>query len=69
MFQSEERLSNLVFISMNKDLFKKIKGECRDDTFYKQVINEFAKKKQRIELIYEFNNSLFEDFIFFSHNQ
>ena len=32
--QSEEQLSNLVFISMIKDLWKKMKVEHGDDTFY-----------------------------------
>ena len=51
--QSEERLSNLVFISMNKDLLEKMKVEHGADTFYNKVIHEFAKKKRRIELIYK----------------
>ena len=50
--QNEERLSNLVFISMNKK-FLKMKVEHGADTFYNKVINEFAKKKQRIEFIYK----------------
>lgn len=45
--QSEERLSNLVFILMNKDLLKKMKLEHGVDTFYTKVIKEFDKKKQR----------------------
>ena len=51
--QSEERLSNLVFIPMNKDLLEKMKVERGADTFYNKVIDEIAKKKQRIELIYK----------------
>ena len=64
---SEERLSNLVFIFLNKDLLKKMKG-CGAYNFYSQVIDEFAKKK-RIDLLTNFNNSLSLDFIIFSHNQ
>lgn len=51
--QSEKRSSNLVFISMNKDLLKKMKIERGADIFYSKVIDEFAKKKQRIELVYK----------------
>ena len=50
--QSEEQLCNLIFISINKDLLKRMKVEHGFDTFYNKVINEFARKKQRIELIY-----------------
>ena len=32
-FQREERLSNLVFISMNKELLKKMKVDRGADTF------------------------------------
>ena len=39
-------------ISMNKDSLKKMNIERDADTFYNKVINDFAKKKQRIELIY-----------------
>ena len=50
--QSEDWLGNLIVITMNKDLLKKMKLECGDDTFYNKVIGEFVKKK-RIELIYK----------------
>ena len=51
-FQSEERLSNLV-ISLNKDLLKNMKVECGVGALYNEVINEFAKMKGKIELIYK----------------
>ena len=35
----------MVFISMNKDLLKKMKVEYVADTFYYKVIDEFAKTK------------------------
>ena len=44
--ESKEQLSN-------KDLLKKMKTEQSADTFYNKVINEFAKKKRRIDLIYK----------------
>ena len=47
-----ERLSNLVFISVNKDFLKKAKVEQGVDSFYHKEIDEIAKKKQ-IELIYK----------------
>ena len=50
---SEEQLSNLVFISMNRNLLKKMKVGYGADTFYKKMINGFAKKKQKSELIYK----------------
>ena len=49
--QREEMINNLVFISINRYLFKKIKVEHCTDTFYRKVIDEFAKKKRTIELI------------------
>ena len=69
--QSEEGLSNLVFIFMNKNLLKKMKVKFTVDTFHSRMIDEFEKKKQRIELILQinFNNSLFIDFIIFSRDQ
>ena len=42
-------VSNLVFISKNKNLLKKMKVVNSADTFYSEVIEEFVKKKQRIE--------------------
>ena len=38
---------------MTKDLLKKMKVERSTDTFYNKVIDGFAKKKWRIELIYK----------------
>ena len=38
---------------MNKDLLEKMEVERVDDSFYNKIINEFAKKKRRIELIYK----------------
>ena len=46
-----------------------MKVERGTDTFYYKVINEFAKKKQRIDLQINFNYSLFVDFIIFSRDQ
>ena len=40
--QREERFSNLIFISMDKDLFK-MKVELGGDSFYNKVIDYFAK--------------------------
>ena len=51
--QSKELWSNLFLISTNKDLLKKMKEEAGGDTFYNKVIDEFAKKKPRIELIFK----------------
>ena len=51
-FQSEEWLSNLVFICTNKNFLKEMKVEHGADTFYNEVTDEFSKKKQ-IELIYK----------------
>ena len=47
-----------------------MKTECGADNFYNNVINEFAKIKMKkwIDLLINFNNSLFVDFINFSHN-
>ena len=42
--QREEQLSN-------KDLLKKMKEGRGANTFYNNIINEFAKKKQRTEMI------------------
>ena len=50
--QSEERLSNFVFISINKDFLKKMKVEDGADIFHSKVIDEFDKKKRRIEMIF-----------------
>lgn len=64
--QNEEILSNLVFISMNKDILKKMMARCCADIVYSKIIYEFAKTKQRMELIYKqiLNISLFVGFIF-----
>ena len=43
--QSEERLGNFVFISVIKDLFKKMKVEPGANNFYNKVINELAINK------------------------
>ena len=51
--QTEEQLSDLVLISIYKDLLSKMKEELSSDRFYNKVINEFVKKKQRMELIYK----------------
>ena len=67
--QNEERLSNLVFIFMNEDLLKKMKGERGNDIFYNKIINEIPKNKRRIELTNKFDYSLLVDFIIFSRNQ
>ena len=47
---SEEWLSNLILISVNKNFLMKMKIEREADTFYNKVIDEFAKKKQKNEL-------------------
>ena len=66
--QSEEQWSNLVFISINKDFWKKVKAEHSADTFYNKVIDEFPKKNWN-DLQINFSNALFVDFISFSRNQ
>ena len=43
--QSEEHLSNLAFVSMNKNLLKKKKVVHGAATFYYKVVNEVVKKK------------------------
>ena len=43
--QNEEQLSGLVFISINKDLLKKMKVE--------RGVNIFSTKKRRIELLHK----------------
>lgn len=48
--QHEDRLSKLVFISMNKNILKMIKVEHVQLLF---TTTEFAKTKLRIELIYK----------------
>lgn len=58
---------------MNNNILKKMKVGHGDDTFYRKVINEFAEKKQRIQVIYKYilNISWFVDFnifSYFSHN-
>ena len=45
-------------------VFLKMKVERDADTFYNKEINEFAKKKRSIELIYKFSG-----FIIFSLKQ
>ena len=50
---SKIKLDNLFFISMNKDLLKKMKVEYSVDTYNEKVIDEFAKMKQRIKSIYK----------------
>ena len=49
--QSEERISHLVFISTNGDFLKKMKFDLCVDRFYNKMIDEFTKKKRKIELI------------------
>ena len=60
------RCSQTVEHLSNKDLLIEMNIEHGDDTF---VINEFAKKKWRIDLQINFDNSLFVGFIIFSSNQ
>ena len=48
---------------------KKIKIECGADTFNNKGIDEFAKKKQRIDLQINFDNSLSVDYTIFSQKQ
>ena len=38
---------------MYEELLKKMKEERVADTFYNEVINDFAKEIRRIELIYK----------------
>ena len=51
--QNEQWLSNLVFISRKKDLFKKMKVERGSNILYNEIIDEFAEKKRRTESIYK----------------
>ena len=51
--QNEERLPNLVMISMNKVLQKKMKVERGANTSCYKMIDNFGKKKRRIKLIYK----------------
>lgn len=48
--QTEERLSNLSFISIEKDLLACLKEE---DSFYSKVIDKFLKQERRMELEYK----------------
>lgn len=47
---SEDRLSKLALLSIEKELLTEMSAS---DTFYNQVISEFAKKQRRIELHYK----------------
>ena len=49
--ESEERFSNLVLISINEGFLKTMKIENSADAFYYKGIDEFAKKKRKIELL------------------
>jgi hypothetical protein len=48
--QSEDRLSDLALISVEKNILLKLKSESN---FYDMVIDEFLKKDRRIELVYK----------------
>jgi len=48
---AQDRLSNLALISIENNLFKKLKSSYN---FFENVIDIFCKKERRIELHYKF---------------